>query len=271
MAAFSGGGGFAARGEPQAKYRRFFKAHGELFDGWQQTAPAAMLYAYWGGNPFSHVRPYGQPTMHDWLGRTHRPFVALVDGNLCEAASEMAGLRVIYLPSVGYEMSAAQLQAVLDWVTQGGWLVLGNERISLNGKPASELFGIDQQHAARARGRGKVVLWDGSDPAATTPMVAPTGGLVRNLRFAIYGQGDRLAVHVVNYNVCLLDEARQVLDVGPTPVELPIPAGWTAAKAVCYDPDAEPQPIACDVDGGRARFLLPETHVYQIVLLERID
>jgi hypothetical protein len=102
-------------------------------------------------------------------------------------------------------------------------------------------------------------------------MIAPVDGLERNLRFAVYSRGDRLALHAVNYNVCLLDEARRVLDVGPTPVELPIPAGWTAVKATCYDPDAEPQPIECSVDRDIVRFTLPKTHVYKIVLVEPID
>ncbi len=271
MAAFSGGGGFSARGRPQGKYRRFFKSHTELFDGWQQTAPAAVLYAYWGGNPLSHVRPYGQPTIHDWLARTHRPFVALIDANLPDAASELAGFRVIYLPSAAYEMSASQFQAVLDWIAQGGCLVLGKESISLNGKPASEVFGIGRERPVQARGRGKVVLWNWSDPTTPTPMIAPVHGLQRNLRFAVYRKGNRLALHAVNYNVCLLDEARRVLDVEPTPVELPIPAGWAALKATCYGPDGDPRPIECGVEQGAARFTLPETHIYQIVLLENID
>jgi N-glycosylase/DNA lyase len=87
----------------------------------------------------------------------------------------------------------------------------------------------------------------------------------------VYRQGDRLALHAVNYNVCLLDEARQVLDVGPTPIELPVPVDWKAAQATCYDPDAEPQTVECTVADGTVRFTLPETHVYKIVLLERTE
>ena len=43
MAAFSGGGGYAASGPVQAKYRAFFKRHPELFDGWQPAAPEAVV------------------------------------------------------------------------------------------------------------------------------------------------------------------------------------------------------------------------------------
>ena len=269
MAAFSGGGGFSSRGEPQAKYGRFFKSHPALFDGWRQTAPAAVLYAYWGGNPFSHVRPYGQPTIHDHLARSHRPFVALVDASLPQAVGELAGFRVIYLQSAGYEMSERQLQTLYEWLSLGGCLVLANEAITLNGQPACELFGVDKERPVRARGRGKVALWSWNEPTMPTPAIAPTDGLERNLRFAVYRKLDRLALHAVNYNVCLLDEARQVLDVEPTPISLPLPNGWAAVKGTCYDPDVKPQPVECTVADGAASFTLPRTHVYKIVLLER--
>jgi len=269
MAAFSGGGGFSSKGEPQAKYRAFFQAHPELFDGWKQTAPAAVLYAYWGGNPFSHVRPYGRPTIHDHLARTHRPLVALVDAGLPETAEELSDFRVIYLPSVAYEMTAAQSEALHAWTKQGGCLVFAGEAITLNGTPISELTGLGKEQPVLDFGEGKIALWDEDEPTVPTPTIAPSDGLARNLRFAVYGQADRLALHAVNYNVCLLDEARQVLDVGPTPIELPVPADWKAAKATCYDPGAEPQTIECTVSDGTARFTLPGTRVYKIVLLER--
>jgi len=267
MAAFSGGGGFSARGEPQAKYRRFFKSHPELFDGWRQTAPAAVLYAHWGANPLAHVRPFGRPMIHDYLARSHRPFVALVDASLPEKADGLAGFGVIYLQSAAYEMSEQQLQALREWVSRGGCLVLANEAITLNGQPASELFGTDKGHPAG--GTRGVALWSWDEPTTPTPMIAPTEGLARNLRFVVYRKDDCLALHAVNYNVCLLDEARRVLDVEPTPISLPLPADWAAVKGTCYDPDAEPQPVECTVAHGTASFTLPRTHVYKIVLVER--
>jgi len=269
MAAFSGGGGFSARGEPQAKYRRFFKSYPELFDGWRQTARDAVLYAYWGGNPLSHVRPYGQPTIHDHLARTHRPFVALVDASLPEAADELADFRAVYLGSPAYETLAGSLEALRDWVAGGGCLVLAGETITLNGSPASELFDVDKDRPVQVLGRGKVLLWDWDEPPLVTPAIAPTDGLEGNLRFALYRKAERLALHAVNYNVCLLDEARQVLDVEPTSIELPLPADWAGVKAVCYDPDAEPRPTECAVGDGSVRFTLPSVHIYKIVLLEK--
>ena len=62
-----------------------------------------------------------------------------------------------------------------------------------------------------------------------------------------------------------------MLDVDPTPVEVPLPEGWTAAKATCYDPDAPPQPVECTVAGRVASLTLPKTHIYKIVLLEKTE
>jgi len=271
MAAFSGGGGFSSRGGPQAKYRRFFKSHPELFDGWRQAAPAAVLYAYWGGNPLSHVRPYGQPTIHDYLARTHRPFVALVDASLPERAGELSGFRVIYLPSAAYEMSASQFEALYKWIEAGGCLVVASESTTLNGETISQFTTPWKEDPSGDVRFGKVALWSWDEPTTPTPMIAPTDGLARNLRFAVYRKDDRLALHAVNYNVCLLDEARRVLDVEPTPIELPLPADWAAVKATCYDPDGQAQPVECTAADGIARFTLRGTQIYQVVLLKKVE
>jgi len=269
-AAFSGGGGFSARNKPQAKYRAFFKKHPELFDGYRQAAPAAILYARWGSNPFSHVRIYGQPTIHDHLGQTHRPYVALVDASLPEKSDALAVFRVIYLEAAEYELSAPQLAALRKYVEDGGCLVLADTTQTINGRPAAELFGVSHDRPTAKSGRGTVALWQWEKPLVPTAAVAPGDGRRGNLRFALYRKSDRLAMHVVNYNVCLLDKARRrVLDVEPTPLEIPVPADWTAAQATCFDPDAEPQAIDCTVADGTARFTLPKTHICKIVLLEK--
>src|SRR5690606_1257139 len=103
MAAFSGGGGFSGAGKPQAKYRAFFKRHPELFAGWQMTAPAAVLYSYWGPNPLGYIRPVAQPTIQEYLAETHRPYVSLIDAELPETASPLKQFRAIYLQSAAYE------------------------------------------------------------------------------------------------------------------------------------------------------------------------
>jgi hypothetical protein len=80
-----------------------------------------------------------------------------------------------------------------------------------------------------------------------------------------------LTVHAVNYNVCLLDESRRVVAVGPTPLEVPVPAGWASAKATCYDPDGAPRAITCSIRDGVARMTLPKISIYKIVLVEKSD
>jgi hypothetical protein len=118
-------------------------------------------------------------------------------------------------------------------------------------------------------GRGKVALWDERKPLTPTPPIAPSDRLRRQLRFATYRKGDRLAVHAVNYNVCLLDKASRVISVDPTPLEVPVPDGWKDVKATCFDPDAAPATLACTVVDRTARLTLPKSRVYQVVLLER--
>ena len=112
-------------------------------------------------------------------------------------------------------------------------------------------------------------LWDWDEPKAAAPPVGPAAGLQRNLRFALYRKGDRLALHVVNYNVCLLDKAKRVLDVGPTPLRVPLPVGWIDTKATCFDPDAKPQTLRCTVADRTASLELPKTHICKIVLLAK--
>ena len=96
MAAFSGGGGVASEGRPQATYRAFFKKHAELFAGWRPVAPAAVLYAYWGPNPLSPYHGDHPPTIHEHLITSHRPYVTLIDARLPERATELAGYGVLY-------------------------------------------------------------------------------------------------------------------------------------------------------------------------------
>jgi len=269
MAAFSGGGGFASGGTVQAKYRRFFKKHRELYDGWTPTAPAAVLFARWGSNPLAHVRPVGQPTIHDYLAGTQRLFVALVDGRLPVDASRLENLRVIYLQAREYDMTQRRLDALLEYVHQGGCLVALDEQITINGHPVSEVLEIDQGHRVREHGEGKFVLWDWSKPAAPTRPLMSAKGLEKNLRFVLYRKDDRLALHAVNYNVCLLDEEKSVLDLNEVEIELPVPQGWSAATATCVDPDAETFQHDCEVRNGNVCLTLPSIHLYKVVVLER--
>ena len=204
MAAFSGGGGFSSRGAPQAKYRAFFQKHPELFAGWQMTAPVAILYSYWGRNPLGYLRVVTQPTIQEYLAETHRPYVSLIDAHLPETPAQLAAFRTIHLQSPGYEVSPAQLEALRKYAAGGGEIVLADQKITLNGQPVQELLSASG-----------VSLWDWEKPAVAEP-IAPCGGRQKNVRFALYRHDNRLALHAVNYNVCLLDPQKRILDVEPS-------------------------------------------------------
>ena len=232
-----------------------------------------MLFAYWGPNPLSvHRRVPG--TIHEHLTGTGRPFVALVDASLPEKAEELAGFRVVYLESPGYEMSPRQLEAIDGYVARGGCLVLADARLTINDRPAAERFGLSDDQPVCTHNRGKAVLWNRRKPFTPTTPLTPAGKLTGQLRFAMYRKGDRLVVHVVNYNVCLLDKAKKVLDVDDVSLRVPLPDNLFGAGsektigATCFDPDAEPQSVPCRVVDGAAQLKLPKTHIYKIVLLE---
>jgi len=265
MAAFSGGGGFASGGTVQAKYRRFFKKHRELYEGWTPTAPAAVLFARWGSNPLAHVRPVGQPTIHDYLAGTQRLFVALVDSKLPTDASRLEDFRMIYLQAREYDMTQGQLDALLGYVHRGGRLVAMDEQLTINGCPVSELFEIGKDQRVREHGEGRLVLWDWDEPLVPTRTLVSVKGLEKNLRFVLYRKDDRLALHAVNYNVCLLDEDKSVLDLEDVDIELPVPKDWSAPTATCVGPDAEVFQFKCQAKNGIASFSLPSIHLYRII------
>jgi len=267
MAAFSGGGGFASGGALQTKYGRFFKKHRELYDGWTPTGPAAVLFARWGSNPLAHVRPAGQPTIHDYLAGTQRLSVALVDGKLPTDASRLEDFQAIYLQAREYDMTQEQFATLLDYVHRGGCLVALDERITINGRPVSEVLEIDQGQPVRGHGEGKLVLWHWSQPAVPTRPLVSAKRLEKNLRFALYRKDNRLALHAVNYNVCLLDKEKSVLDLKDVNIQLPMPKDWSAITATCVDPDADVSEFDCQVIDGIASFSLPSIHLYKIVEL----
>ena len=256
MAAFSGGGGFSGRRNPPIKYRTFFKKYPQLYKAWRQTAPAAVLYSYWGPNSLSPQIPYAAPTIHSSLAATHRLYVTLVDNELPQFASQLADFNVIYLDSKSYEMSPVQVETLNDYISDGGRIVLGNDSIEINGRPASKLL-------------VETILWDQADPQFFTQSIAKLDGPRCNLRFALYEKADKLALHAVNYNVHLLDDKKKIVDVPPTLIEVPVPSDWKSAKVQCFDPDAGPKTLNCKIANGTARFTMPKTHVYKVVLLEK--
>ena len=116
-----------------------------------------------------------------------------------------------------------------------------------------------------AKGAAQITLRN----SAPLQLLTDGGGLRTNLRFALYRKGGRIALHAVNYNVCLLDPAKKVLEIEPTELRVPVPADWKAAQATCLDPDAKAATLPCAVADGSAHLTLPKTRIYKVVLLER--
>ena len=192
-------------------------------------APAAVLYAYWGPNPLSAHQGEHLPTIHQRLLGSHRPYVGLVDAWLPDGAAELADFVAIYLESPAYEMSARQLKALGDYARRGR-IVVGDRRATINGRPIVELL--------ESR---RVTIWDPKRPTLPTTAIAPSEGLQQNLRFAIYQKADRLAVHVVNYNVCLLDRQKKAVGSG-------IHARW---RFRCRPAGSRPRQLALIPEPGR--------------------
>jgi hypothetical protein len=113
------------------------------------------------------------------------------------------------------------------------------------------------------------VIWDPRQAFLPTAPIAPGDGPQRNLRYALYQQPDRLTLHIVNYNVSLVDAAKRIYDVEAVPLSVPLPADWHAVRVTAFDPDAPTESLAASVVADRARVTVPRCHVYKIVLLER--
>lgn len=275
MAAFGGGGGHDARGARLAKYGRFFDAHPELFAGWKPSGQIAVLYAQWGGNPLASRSPNDESLMQEMLCRTHRPWVALVDARLPEKVEALDRFRAICLQSPEYEMSEAQLGVLRQYLAGGGCVLLQAEEITVNGQPARAALtsGPDTSGARKqvANCSGKVVLYNPrSHDASVLPRpIAKAKGLAQNVRFAMYKQQDHVALHAVNYNVCLLDPEKRILPTEEIGLQIPVPTGWKAVEATCYDPDAASESLECRLENGAALVELPSLRLYKILLLER--
>lgn len=270
MAAFSGGGGFAASGPVQAKYRKFFKRYPALYAGWQMGGRDAVLLAWWGGNPLNYLRPLSQKPIHEVLSSTHRPMSVLVDATFPTDPKELTAFQTLSLEAPDYDLSESQQKAILEYVRQGGWLIVAHPQVAWNGRPVCESLGISPSQPDRQIGQGRAILWNDAQAIFRSAPIGPQDGRRANLRFALYQKEEQLALHVVNYNVCLLDPSKRILEVEETPVQLPLPLPWESVQAVSYCPDLpEPQLLTCKIGEGKVHFVLPRTRMYQVVLLQK--
>ena len=269
FAAFSGGGGVTASGLAKTKYRKFFKKHLDLFVGWQQTAPTAVLFSRWGRNYLSHAHICSSHTIANRLAINHHPFVALIDATLPESSTCLTKYKAICLDTPTYEMASSQFQALNDYVKQGGSLFFANGQITINGRSVSDIFNLSRNKPAAKMGHGRISIAQWKNPPLHTPPVTSSDGVRRNMRFALYYKGNSLALHAVNYNVDIFGTEASMTEVDPLPITLPVPKSWTKAKVTCFDPDNDPQELRCRIENNTVHFIMPITHIYKIVLLEK--
>ena len=271
MAAFSGGGAFTSAGPAQAEYRKFFKKHVNLFEGWRQYAPAAILYSAWGGNPLSDKRISRSPCVHDILAQSGRLYACLVDSTLSEETEALAAFKVIYLPSLHYDLLPGQINALLSYVRRGGKVVvLENNDPQINGRPAGEVLNKSICAEEQNPGQGQIHFGKPDDLIMATEPIVAEGRPPKNVRFACYCQGHQLCLHTVNYNVYMLHKDKKILNVDPFKVSIPIPSGWMGVKATAYAPEEASKALPCEVQENEAHFTIPGVRIYKIILLERI-
>jgi hypothetical protein len=90
------------------------------------------------------------------------------------------------------------------------------------------------------------------------------------IRYNAYGKEGNIALHVVNYNIDLLEpkKGRKVEPVEGIHVSLPVPAEFSLGRASILEPGKRPEPIEASVTGNRIEIDLPVVNFYRLVLLE---
>ncbi|MGC9317604.1 MAG: hypothetical protein ACP5KN_06145 [Armatimonadota bacterium] len=252
-----------ARGEPLAKYGRFFEAHGDVSEGLAPYGSVALLYAYWGGNPGQIGRDSGR-TVAEHLSSRHILFHGLLDRDLSADDLTPAAGRTLVLVCPHYDLTARQIAAIRQFVADGGRLIIQSDDAQINFTPIREVLGdvIDDAEA-----------WDWEDPPRFGEPLCASNGRLRGVRFTAFAEPTdsptRLVLHAVNYNVTATESnPGQLTPVADIRVAVPVPAAWAGATATVYDPDAAaPVIIDCSVADGVAEVELPTLRVYQMIEL----
>lgn len=251
------GGGCYVGNEPPQAFAAFPRAHRDLFENWQPTGSIGVLYAAWGPNPLS-LEPNETPSgIAHQLGAAHRPYVALIDRNLPSDAALLSGLAAIHLACGEYELTDVQIGALRQYQERGGRLVLATADVLINGGSAASVFGSE------------VGVWDAANPVLPGEPLVSGGPGIENLRVAVYSQPDRLAVHLVNYNVCLLHPRAEPIGLENVQVAIPLPEGWLNVQAITLAPGEDPLAISAAVETTRAVVTLPQVGIYRVLVLER--
>jgi hypothetical protein len=93
------------------------------------------------------------------------------------------------------------------------------------------------------------------------------------IRYNAYGKEGNIALHIVNYNIDLLEpkKDRRIDPVEGIHVSLPAPAEFSLGRASSVEPGKRPGPIEASVVGNRIEIDLPVVNFYRLVLLEASD
>ena len=167
-----------------------------------------------------------------------------------------------------------------------GWLVHAPRLEDLVVRPAFELFQLTEDQAndtatilrlmgeAGAGPRGQDRLLSLCEELAGQPLSVAGPGVPFTLRVAAWrrrdGDGRRLTVHLLNYDVPIHGQRRSG---PPVPAEqvalaLPLPAGWQPTAARLAGPGASGAELPCAVRDGRLQLTVPRVEIYEVVAVE---
>jgi len=258
-AAAGGRHAVSAGGEPLKKYSRFFRAVGEKAAGLAPWADVILLYAHWGGNPGTVGRDNGQ-TVQEYLSQGHVLYRGRVDRDL--RRQDLKGRKGPHLILVcrDYDLTDEQIELLRAFLEAGGSVYSVHDDVRIHFRPIREILG----GAANA-----LKPWRWSDPPCFKS-ICPSRGRLRGIRFTAFSEpgtdSKRLVLHVVNYNVCLVEEGfGQVTSIPDLSVRVAVPKDWQKAKAKVHDPDrSKSMDIPCQIQEGRAHLTLPKLKIYEM-------
>ncbi len=250
-------GGCYVGNEPPRVFAAFLRAHRNLFENRQPVGSLGVLYAGWGPNPLSLEPNETAPGIVHQLGAAHRPYMALIDRTLPSDAGLLSGFEAIYFASTEYELTDVQISALRQYQERGGRLVMTIPGVLINGESAANVLG------------STLPVWDAANPALPGEPLVSGGPGVENLRVAVYSQPNRLAVHLVNYNVCLLHPRAKVIGLENLRIATPLPDDWPTVKAITLAPGEDMRSVSATVENTRAVVTLPQVGIYRVLILER--
>jgi len=290
-AAFGNGGGFLVRlrldcAEPMRKYRRFFEAHADLYEGTDSYAPVAIaafpeqkLY----GNR-DHMRIVMLAT--EQLLDSHIPFDYVVEEDFDPGF--LGRYSAIILPRVEY-MSDGQISALREFVRAGGVAVIigrcgAYDELCRPRKEEPFADSASRQSGGlrtASLGRGTVALTDIIPPdydwladrlerltGKELRVISGEAPALRKVRVNIFrraGRGEYM-IHVVNYNVALGRDAAAVTEFRGVRFRLNLEDLPGDVKIESFSPDdEEPTALSFEREGNVVGFTLPRLHIYHVI------